>query len=72
METYLLQFLAQQQLQLDDFDTVFMTGGTSYVRPLKHLFARLFGAEKLKSGDNFNSVAYGIAYSYGVLAGEGD
>lgn len=72
IEAYLLQFLAQQQLQMEDFDTIFMTGGTSYVRPLKQLFARLFGAEKLKSGDNFNSVAYGIAYSYGVLAGEVD
>jgi hypothetical chaperone protein len=71
IEAYLLQFLAQQQLQITDIDTIFMTGGTSYVRPLRNIFTRLFGADKIRSGDNFNSVAYGIAYSYRILAGEG-
>lgn len=70
IEAYLLQFLARQQIQASDIDTIFMTGGTSYVRPLKHIFTRIFGPDKIKSGDNFNSVAFGIAYSYGVLAGE--
>jgi hypothetical chaperone protein len=71
IEAYLLQFLAQQQLQITDIDTIFMSGGTSYVRPLRNIFTRLFGADEIRSGDNFNSVAYGIAYSYRILAGEG-
>jgi hypothetical protein len=32
------------------------------------MFERIFGKAKLRSGDNFNSVATGIAYSYPVLA----
>jgi hypothetical chaperone protein len=62
-----LTFLAQQHIQLSDIQTVFLTGGTSYIRPLQQIFHRLFGSEKIKSGDNFNSVAIGLAYSYGVL-----
>jgi hypothetical chaperone protein len=45
-------------------DSVFMTGGTSMVRALKKLFICKFGESKIKSGDNFNSVAMGLAYSY--------
>jgi hypothetical chaperone protein len=67
IEHYLLTFLAQQHIQLSDIQTVFLTGGTSYIRPLQQIFHRLFGSEKIKSGDNFNSVAIGLAYSYGVL-----
>jgi hypothetical chaperone protein len=70
IETYLLDFLNRQNIAPADLDTVFMTGGTAYVRPLQRIFERVFGMEKIKSGDNFNSVATGIAYSYRVLAAE--
>ena len=66
IEHYLLTFLENQQIQLSDIQTVFLTGGTSYIRPLQQIFHRLFGSEKIKSGDNFNSVAIGLAYSYGA------
>lgn len=68
IEAYLQSFLQAQGIDFADIDTVFMTGGTSYVRPLNNIFTRLFGPEKIKSGDNFNSVATGIAYSYPVVA----
>lgn len=68
IENYLKEFLASQNIALDSIDSVFMTGGTSYIRPLRTVFSRLFGEQKIKSGDNFNSVALGIAYSYPVLA----
>ena len=67
IEAYLQAFLQNQNIDPLDIDTVFMTGGTSYVRPLSNIFTRLFGPEKIKSGDNFNSVAKGIAYSYPVV-----
>ncbi|AEE52926.1 Hsp70 family protein [Haliscomenobacter hydrossis] len=67
IEAYLHAFLKSQGIDFGDIDTVFMTGGTSYVRPLSNIFTRLFGQEKIKSGDNFNSVATGIAYSYPVV-----
>jgi len=41
-----------------------MTGGTSMVRPLKYKFLEKFGSEKVKSGDNFNSVSMGLALSF--------
>lgn len=70
IESYLKDFLETQNIDHQQIDTVFMTGGTAYVRPVQHIFTRFFGAHKIKSGDNFNSVATGIAYSYGVLAAQ--
>lgn len=70
IEVYLKDFLENQKIDLKNINTVFMTGGTAYVRPLRNIFARLFGAEKLKSGDNFHSVAMGIAYSYNILSNQ--
>lgn len=40
---------------------VFMTGGTSLVPAVRELFAGKFGAEKLIGGDEFSSVAQGLA-----------
>lgn len=68
IENCLVLFLRDQKIERNDIDTVFMTGGTSLVRPLRSVFDRLFGEENIKSGDNFNSVATGIAYSYPVLS----
>ncbi|AFK01718.1 heat shock protein [Emticicia oligotrophica DSM 17448] len=66
---YLNGFLERNHIKNKDVDVVFMTGGTSMVRPLNEIFVEHFGKEKIKSGDNFNSVAMGLAYSYHVLAG---
>jgi hypothetical chaperone protein len=40
---------------------VFMTGGTALVPAVRKLFARKFGADKLVGGDEFSSVAQGLA-----------
>ncbi|HEY0941638.1 MAG TPA: Hsp70 family protein [Steroidobacter sp.] len=40
---------------------VFMTGGTALVPAVRELFAKKFGAEKLIGGDEFSSVAQGLA-----------
>jgi hypothetical chaperone protein len=63
----LQEFLDKNQIKNNEVDVVFMTGGTSMVRPLNNIFIQRFGLEKIKSGDNFNSVAMGLAYSYRVL-----
>ncbi len=68
IEQYLQEFLGKNQIKNEDIDVVFMTGGTSMVRSLKNMFIKRFGDEKIKSGDNFHSVAMGLAYSYRVLA----
>ncbi|HVF18274.1 MAG TPA: Hsp70 family protein, partial [Steroidobacteraceae bacterium] len=40
---------------------VFMTGGSALVPAVRELFAKKFGAEKLVGGDEFSSVAQGLA-----------
>lgn len=40
---------------------VFMTGGTALVPAVRQLFASKFGADKLVGGDEFSSVAQGLA-----------
>lgn len=68
IDRYLQDFLKRCAVSPADIDAVFLTGGTAFVRPLQHIFFRIFGEDRVKSGDHFNSVATGIAYSYGVLA----
>lgn len=67
IKSYLENFLREKNINTNNIDTVFMTGGSSYVKPLQQIFIELFGAEKIKSGDNFNSVALGLAYSYNIF-----
>lgn len=46
-----------------DVDRVFLTGGTSFVPAVKRIFEGRFGAGKLRTGDEFTSVARGLAVS---------
>ncbi|MFT5913201.1 MAG: putative chaperone protein, partial [Paraglaciecola sp.] len=69
IEAYLEDYLTKNGLKYADIDTVFMTGGTSMVRPVQNMIKGKFGAGKVKSGDNFISVATGLAYSFKILAG---
>ena len=48
-------------------DRVFLTGGTSFVPAVRKIFEDRFGASKVDSGDEFVSIAYGLA-----LIGEDD
>lgn len=45
----------------DQITRVFMTGGTALVPAVRALFARKFGTHKLIGGDEFSSVAQGLA-----------
>ena len=42
-------------------DRVFLTGGTSFVPAVRRIFDARFGAEKIRSGNEFTSVARGLA-----------
>jgi len=44
---------------------VFMTGGSALVPAVRETFARKFGVEKLVGGDEFSSVAQGLALMHG-------
>jgi len=64
IEAYLDNYLATNNINNDDIDSVFLTGGTSMIRSIKNIFMQRFGEHKIKSIDNFNSVSNGLAYSY--------
>jgi hypothetical chaperone protein len=44
-----------------DVDRVFLTGGTSFVPAVRGIFERRFGKERVRSGNEFTSVARGLA-----------
>jgi len=60
---YLDTFLTNNQLDPNQIDSLFLTGGTSMVTAIQNLFKTRFPHLKINSGDNFKSVAKGLAYS---------
>ena len=42
-------------------DRVFLTGGSSFVPAVRRIFERRFGRERIRSGNEFTSVAHGLA-----------
>ena len=44
-----------------DVNKVFLTGGSSFVPAVRRIFEQRFGAERLVAGDEFSSVARGLA-----------
>jgi hypothetical chaperone protein len=42
-------------------DKVFLTGGTSFMPAIRQIFVNAFGEDKLATGDQFESIAYGLA-----------
>jgi hypothetical chaperone protein len=44
-----------------EVDCVFLTGGSSLVPAVRHLFERRFGKERLRAGAELTSVASGLA-----------
>ena len=42
-------------------DKVFLTGGSSFIPAIQRVFADRFGADRIASGDQFESIAYGLA-----------
>ncbi|MHA4894415.1 Hsp70 family protein [Pedobacter sp. PWIIR3] len=63
IEDYLDKFMIQHKISATDIDSLFLTGGTSMVGRIQKLFKTKFPHIKLNSGDNFKSVAKGLAYS---------
>ena len=53
--------LEQAGLAAGEIDKVFLTGGTSFVPAVRARFAARFGEERLETGDQLLSIAYGLA-----------
>jgi hypothetical chaperone protein len=45
----------------DAIDSVFLTGGSSFVPAVRRIFVERFGADRIRTGDEFTSVARGLA-----------
>jgi hypothetical chaperone protein len=63
IEAYLSNFLLVNNIVAENLDSIFLTGGTSMVSAIQKLFKRKFPQVKVNSGDNFTSVAQGLAFS---------
>jgi hypothetical chaperone protein len=53
--------LAEHGVSTGDIDSVFLTGGSSFIPAVRRVFADRFGLQRLADGENFQSVAFGLA-----------
>lgn len=61
IEACMLTLFEEAHLTVDQIDTLFVTGGSSFVHPIRTWLYRSFPKEKIRIGDAFSSVAYGLA-----------
>ncbi len=61
MENAVDRALDEAAIAADGVDRVFLTGGTSFVPAVRDIFLQRFGAEKIESGSEFESIASGLA-----------
>ena len=57
----LQQVLDETGLKASDIDQVFLTGGSSFVPAVRRLFTDRFGAAKIATGGEFESIATGLS-----------
>jgi hypothetical chaperone protein len=55
------KLLREAKTEAGQIDRVFLTGGTSLVPAVRRIFEHRFGAERVQAGDEFTSVARGLA-----------
>lgn len=70
ISVYLDEFLLKNNIKAEEIDSLFLTGGTSLVGGIQNLFKTKFPHIPVTSGDNFTSVAKGLAYSGYLFDGE--
>lgn len=61
IETCIDEVLAAAGLPAARVDRVFLTGGSAFVPAVRGIFARRFGARRIRGGDELGSVASGLA-----------
>lgn len=63
ISVYLDEFMLKNNIRAEEIDSLFLTGGSSLVGGIQNLFKTRFPHIPVNSGDNFTSVAKGLAYS---------
>jgi hypothetical chaperone protein len=61
IEATLDRVLANASIGAADVDRVFLTGGSSFVPAVRAIFERRFGADRVEAGNEFVSIANGLA-----------
>jgi hypothetical chaperone protein len=59
--TCVKSLVSQHNVNYSDIGSVFLTGGSSFVPYVRRFFARTFGGEKLRGGEELTTVAKGLA-----------
>jgi hypothetical chaperone protein len=55
------RLLDGERVRPQEIDSVFLTGGSSFIPAVRRIFESRFGPEHLADGENFQSVAFGLA-----------
>ena len=53
--------ISQHNVNYGDIGSVFLTGGSSFVPYVRRFFAKTFGSDKLRGGEELTTVAKGLA-----------
>jgi hypothetical chaperone protein len=53
--------LISSSVQAKDVDMVFLTGGSSFIPAVRKIFEARFGVARIQTGNEFTSVARGLA-----------
>ncbi len=61
IEEVVLETVGESGLEPEQIDAVVKTGGSSNIPVFTQMLAKIFGAEKIKESDTFNSVTAGLA-----------
>lgn len=61
IQTSVDKLLANTHVEPSEVDMVFLTGGSSFVPAVRRIFELRFGVGKIRTGDEFTSVARGLA-----------
>jgi len=68
IDTCVRRLLAATRIDPSRIDRIFLTGGSSFVPAVRRIFEVLVGPERVSSGDEFTSVARGLARSAALRA----
>jgi hypothetical chaperone protein len=61
IQTCVDSLLSRSGARYEEVDAVFLTGGTSFVPAVRRIFETRFGGNKIRAGNEFTSVAHGLA-----------
>ena len=68
IQTCVDSLFSRSGARYEEVDAVFLTGGTSFVPAVRRIFETRFGGNKIRAGNEFTSVAHGLALKNSLSA----